>query len=466
MASGTLAPRVKYLDIARTIAIISITVNHAVNRSFAVNSNQYAEFHEIPLYLTGLKTVIYAFSRIGVPLFLMISGALLLITVFVIPLIAAARFGLLFLSQYCLAWAGTKVVADLRVDILRKVQEQSMQFYGRIDVGQLMTRATADPQMVQAVIQNMLSELARAPFEILVSVGYIIWFAVANDMMPTLVLIGVGMPAFMLPIVALGKVVRKWSLHSLQRNSVVGRRVHEILTCIRVVKADDTEEFENAKYDAVMHNLVGATMRSVRWGLMVAPMVETVGILLLCGFAGFMWYTLSIAKGKKTESEEKEKTADSSQNLGSFWKNALFIVVGIGALILGSQIFVRSASEVAAQLHVSDAVIGLTIVAGGTSLPELATSIVSARKGQSAIAIGNVIGSNVFNILLILGVTGVISPMSVYGITTLDFSMLVGSMLILWAASYTELKIERWEGIGMSVIFLAYISWLVYGAIA
>ena len=212
------------------------------------------------------------------------SGALLLIAVFVIPLIAVARFGLLFLSQYCLTWAGTKVVADLRVDILRKIQEQSMQFYGRIDVGQLMTRATADPQMVQAVIQNMLSELARAPFEILVSVGFIIWFAVANHMLPTLVLIGVGMPAFMLPIVTLGKVIRKWSLRSLQRNSVVGRRVHEILTCIRVVKAYDTEEFENAKYDAAMHNLVGATMRSVRWGLMVAPMVETVGILLLCGF--------------------------------------------------------------------------------------------------------------------------------------------------------------------------------------
>ena len=213
-----------------------------------------------------------------------ISGALLLIAVFVIPLIAAARFGLLFLSQYCLAWAGTKVVADLRVDILRKIQEQSMQFHGRIDVGQLMTRATGDPQMVQAVIQNMLSELARAPFEILVSVGFIVWFAISNHMLPTLVLIGVGMPAFMLPIVTLGKVIRKWSLRSLQRNSVVGRRVHEILTCIRVVKAYDTEEFENAKYGATMGNLVGATMRSVRWGLMVAPMVETVGILLLCGF--------------------------------------------------------------------------------------------------------------------------------------------------------------------------------------
>ena len=213
-----------------------------------------------------------------------ISGALLLIAVFVIPLIAAARFGLLFLSQYCLAWAGTKVVADLRVDILRKIQEQSMQFHGRIDVGQLMTRATGDPQMVQAVIQNMLSELARAPFEILVSVGFIVWFAISNHMMPTLILIAVGMPAFMLPIVGLGKVIRKWSLRSLQRNSVVGRRVHEILTCIRVVKAYDTEEFENAKYGATMGNLVGATMRSVRWGLMVAPMVETVGIFLLCGF--------------------------------------------------------------------------------------------------------------------------------------------------------------------------------------
>ena len=212
------------------------------------------------------------------------GAALLLIAIFVIPLIAAVRFGLMFLSQYCLNWAGTKVVADLRVDILRKIQEQSMQFHGRIDVGQLMARATGDPQMVQAVIQNMLAELARAPFEILVSVGFIIWFAIANHMLPTLVLIGIGMPLFMLPIVGLGKIIRKWSLKSLQRNSVVGKRVHEILTCIRVVKAYNTEEFENVKYEMVMHNLVGSTMRSVRWGLMVAPMVETVGILLLCGF--------------------------------------------------------------------------------------------------------------------------------------------------------------------------------------
>ncbi len=212
------------------------------------------------------------------------GGALLLIAIFVIPLVAFVRFALVFISQYCLTWSATHVVADLRVDLLKRIQEQSMQFHGRIDVGQLMTRATGDPQMVQAVIQSMLAELARAPFEILVSIIFIVWFAIQNHMMATLGMIVIGMPAFMFPVVALSKVIRKWSRRMLERNSVVGRRVHEILTCIRVVKAYNTEEFENRKYEAVMHNLVGTTMRSVRWGLLVGPMVETVGIILLCGF--------------------------------------------------------------------------------------------------------------------------------------------------------------------------------------
>ena len=189
-------------------------------------------------------------------------------------------------------------------------------------------------------------------------------------------------------------------------------------------------------------------------------------LILFLGFAAFMWYTLHLAKSTGNPEHEEENDTVSSENSGSFWKHALFIIAGIGALILGSQVFVTSATQIAARLHVSEAVIGLTIVAGGTSLPELATSLVSAYKGQSAIAIGNVIGSNVFNILLILGLTGIISPMSVYGITTLDFTMLAGSMVVLWGASYTDLKIERWEGAGMSVLFLAYLGWLIYSAVS
>lgn len=189
-------------------------------------------------------------------------------------------------------------------------------------------------------------------------------------------------------------------------------------------------------------------------------------LILFLGFIAFMWYTLRLAKATGRSEDEEEKETVSSEKQGSLWKHIAFIVVGIGALIVGSQIFVSCASQVAARLHVSEAVIGLTIVAGGTSLPELATSLVSAYKGQSAIAIGNVIGSNVFNILLILGLTGIVSPMSVYGITTLDFTMLIGSMLVLWGASYTDLKIKRWEGIGMSLLFFAYMGWLIANAVA
>jgi subfamily B ATP-binding cassette protein MsbA len=212
------------------------------------------------------------------------GSALLLIALFVIPILAASRFALMIISQYCLCWAATKVVSDLRVDILRKIQDQALPFHRRIDVGQLMTRATSDPQIVQAVIQNMFSELARAPFEILVSVGFIVYFAIVNHMLPTLLLITIGMPAFMIPTMMLGKAIRKWTLQSLQRNSAVGSRIHEILTCIRAVKAYNTESFENEKYELVMKGLVSTSMRSVRWGLMVTPMIETVGILLLSGF--------------------------------------------------------------------------------------------------------------------------------------------------------------------------------------
>ena len=212
------------------------------------------------------------------------GGALVLMAIVIIPFVAFVRLGLIFLNQYCLTWSASKVVADLRVDILKHIQRQSMQFHGRIDVGQLMSRATGDPQIVQSIIQTMLSELARAPFEIAVSVGFIIWFAIANHQLPTLAVIFIGMPAFMLPVVSLGKMIRKWSRRTLERSSVVGSRIHEILTCVRVVKAYDTEEFENEKYATINRTLFKTIMRAVRWGLLVGPTVETIGIVLICAF--------------------------------------------------------------------------------------------------------------------------------------------------------------------------------------
>lgn len=182
-------------------------------------------------------------------------------------------------------------------------------------------------------------------------------------------------------------------------------------------------------------------------------------LLLLIGFALFLAYTLQMARNGKTEDSKSE----ISQAL---WKSILFIIIGLACLIVGSNLFVNGASIVAEQLGVSDAIIGLTIVAGGTSLPELATSIISARKGQSGIAIGNVVGSNVFNILAILGITGFISPMrDLGGITTIDFTLLILSIILVWAMSFTKHKIERWEGFTLISIFALYLGWLIYSAL-
>ena len=112
-------------------------------------------------------------------------------------------------------------------------------------------------------------------------------------------------------------------------------------------------------------------------------------------------------------------------------------------------------------LNVSDAVIGLPIVAGGTSLPELATSVVAAKKGNSGIAIGNVLGSNVLNILFILGLTGMISPMHIEGITNVDLYMMLVSTIMIWFFSFTKYTIERWEGAVLVLTFGGYMWYLL-----
>ena len=152
-------------------------------------------------------------------------------------------------------------------------------------------------------------------------------------------------------------------------------------------------------------------------------------------------------------------------SVASMLKAVVMLVVGLLCLIAGSNMFVDNASFVASSLGVSDAVIGLTIVAGGTSLPELATSMVSAKKGNSDIAIGNVIGSNVFNILMIIGITGLVKPMHIAGITTLDLIMMLASMLLMWFFCRTTYKVKRWEGAVLTIVYLAYLTWLIMNAV-
>ena len=212
------------------------------------------------------------------------AGALLLIVLVVIPAVALVRLVLMYLNHYCLSWSGAHAVADIRQELFDHVERQGLEFFGRVDIGQVMTRMASDPQQIQIILSTVLSEVAMAPFEIFVSIGFIIWFAVTNHMLPTLCLILVGFPLFVLPVQALGKRVKKWARRSMERGSMVGSKIIEVMTCIKVVKSYNTEDMESRRYASTNNYFLKSTMRGLRISLMVGPSVETVGIFLICGF--------------------------------------------------------------------------------------------------------------------------------------------------------------------------------------
>ena len=180
------------------------------------------------------------------------------------------------------------------------------------------------------------------------------------------------------------------------------------------------------------------------------------GLVLLGFFLIFLRYTFAIARNGGEEAEgEKIKEMP-------IWKSTLFILGGLAGLIYGGQLFVDGASGIASSLGVSESIIGLTIVAGGTSLPELATCVVAALKGKNQLALGNVIGSNIFNIALILGASAVISPFEIQTISVVDTAMVMVSILLLWMAAFTFKKgmLDRVEGALFLLVYVGYITYL------
>ena len=190
------------------------------------------------------------------------------------------------------------------------------------------------------------------------------------------------------------------------------------------------------------------------------------GLILLVGFLAFMFYTFRMAINsgelKLREEELGVEPVKEPRDYSHLWRNLAWIVIGLACLIGGSNLFVDSATYVAHRFGIRQSIVGLTIVAGGTSLPELATSIVAAYKGRSAIAIGNVIGSNVFNILLIVGVTAVIHPLRIMGITIVDLMVMLISIGLMWLFAITKYYVSRREGWLLILSFVAYMGWLIY----
>ncbi|WP_062353707.1 calcium/sodium antiporter [Bacillus kwashiorkori] len=179
------------------------------------------------------------------------------------------------------------------------------------------------------------------------------------------------------------------------------------------------------------------------------------GLTLLLFFAIFMYYVLEVARNRRQTVEEGEKT-----NL-AWGKNIFLTVIGLGAIILGGELVVSNSKKIAYALGMSETLVGLTIVAVGTSLPELVTSVTAALKKKSEIAIGNIVGSNIFNILLVLGISSSITPLAVNGKVFVDVIIMIFFTFVLLIFSRTKYRIGKTEGLILAVSYVAYLTYII-----
>ncbi len=183
------------------------------------------------------------------------------------------------------------------------------------------------------------------------------------------------------------------------------------------------------------------------------------GIVLLCFFLIFLTYTFAIAKCDPSDPH----TAPAPTKHYPLWLLVVFIIGGLGGLVLGGELFVDAASSIARTLGMSEGFIGLTIVAAGTSLPELATSVAAALKKEPEIAVGNIVGSNIFNIFFILGTTATVTPIRIGGVSSLDFLVMSFSAILLYvfAVLFGQRVIKRAEGAVLVLCFVLYTAYLI-----
>lgn len=189
-------------------------------------------------------------------------------------------------------------------------------------------------------------------------------------------------------------------------------------------------------------------------------------IICILLFAIFIYYILNMVRRNRSAKKEVEKP---QYKLG---KSFLFVLLGLVGVVLGSELVVDSASTIASSIGVSDRIIALTVVAFGTSLPELVTTITAARRNESELLVGNIIGSNIFNICIVLGLpVAIFGSISPENFEAIDIAMLIGSSIILWMVAHRGSngkngRIKRSEGALMLVIFVLYYSYIIYGALA
>ena len=252
--------------------------------------------------------------------------------------------------------------------------------------------------------------------------------------------------------------------------NVVGSNIFNVLVIvgitamfrpIRIEKSIMTNDIPFVVLSALILLVIGNSPFFDKGSL--AEISRTDGIILLFFFLIFLRYTFTQVKPAEIQVSTVEVPSGKTENGMKLWKAILWVILGLVCLIFGGDRFVTGASGIASGLGVSDAVIGLTIVAAGTSLPELATSVTAAIKGKTGIALGNVIGSNIYNIFLVLGCSATITPLPFGDITNIDLMVLAGGCLLFWIFGWIigNRTITQVEGAILNASYVTYITFLL-----
>ncbi len=197
------------------------------------------------------------------------------------------------------------------------------------------------------------------------------------------------------------------------------------------------------------------------WFVAAGYLARFAGIGFLFALAAYVAFSIHMARKQTASADAQEKALGVPKRAGSIWLDLVLVIAGLSLLVFGARLLVSSATEMARVMGVSEAIISLTIVAAGTSLPELATSVLAALRRQPDIAVGNVVGSNIFNILGILGVSSVVAPLSAPGISRLDLGAMLAFAIALLPLLWTGRTLSRPEGVMLLVGYGVYL-WVLW----
>ena len=332
-------------------------------------------------------------------------------------------------------------------------------------------------------MQNIINGLPIAAVILLLAVGFAFLVkgadffvegssSIAKKLKVPPIIIGLTIVAMgtSLPETAVSMTASLVQNNELAVSNVVGSNIFNlmfvigvcsILTPIMVQKATVVRDIPLSLGCALVLLVLGISGLGDKAGMTLG---HADGVIFLIVFAGYIFTMVrsamkARAAGQKVEIEGVEE-CDNMKEL-SYGKSILFLIVGAAAIAFGGDLTVDTASRIAIELGMSQTLVGLTIVSIGTSLPELVTSVVAARKNEVDMAVGNAVGSNIFNILMVLGISSAISPVALIRENIIDIVLLMVFSVMVWIFAGTRKKIERKEGIIMVVVYLVYCAYII-----